>query len=178
MTGNVRARGLAGIHTAEDLKARCWVDDDTGCWNWRGALDSNGTPSVWLPALRRRVSLGVVACWLATGAGPLPGQAWHCTCTTQFCANPGHRTCGTRSSQMLAARMTRNPLQRARISAGKRRANGKLTDAQRAEIAGSDEVLRVLSERYGISISQAHKLRSARQSQSSVRSSVFTWRPS
>lgn len=166
-----------GIRTADDLKGRCWVDDDTGCWHWRGAVDTNGIPSMWLPELRRRTSLGVVAAVLTTGAAPLPGQMWHCTCTTRYCANPAHRTCGTRSSQMLAARMTRNPLQRARISAGKR-ANGKLTDKQRAEIAGSDEVLRVLSDRYGISISHAQKLRSTRQPLHSSGASVFTWRPS
>ncbi len=130
---------------------------------------------MWLPDLRQRTSLGVIACYFATGAAPLLGQSWHCTCTTRFCANPAHRTCGNRSSQMLAARMTRNPLQRARISAGKR-ANGKLTDAQRVEIAGSDEFLRVLAERYGISISQAHKLRTQTQTQPAQGASVFTWR--
>jgi len=171
-----RGRRTDGIHTPEDLKARCWVDDDTGCWHWRGALDANAIPSMWLPVLGRRSSLGVAACLFATGAAPLPGQMWHCTCTTRYCANPEHRTCGNRSSQMLAARMTRNPLQRARISAGKR-ANGKLTDVQRAEIAGSGEILRVLAERYGISISQAHKLRTQTQTQPAQGASIFSWRP-
>lgn len=61
-------RGLRtdGIRTADDLRARCWIDDDTGCWHWRGAVDLNGIPSMWLPALRRRTSLGVVAAVLAT----------------------------------------------------------------------------------------------------------------
>lgn len=165
-----------GIRTPDDLKARCWVDEDTGCWLWRGAVDSHGIPSMWLPALLRRSSLGVAACLFATGAAPLPGQAWHCTCTTRYCANPAHRTCGTRSSQMLAARMTRTPLQRARISAAKR-ANGKLTDAQRVEIAGSSDILRVIADRYGISISQAQKMRRQTQIQPAQGASVFSWRP-
>jgi hypothetical protein len=77
---------------------------------------------------------------------------------------------------MLTLRLKRDPLQRARISAGKR-ASGKLTDAQRAEIAGSSEFLRVLAERYGISISQAHKLRRQTQVQPAQGASVFSWRP-
>ena len=165
-----------GLRTPADLMARCWVDTDTGCWHWRGAVDLNGIPSMWLPALRRRSSLGVAACLFATSAGPLPGQAWHCTCTTRYCANPAHRKCGNRSSQMLAAGCTRNPLQRARISAAKR-SKSHLTGEQRAEIAGSTDMLRVIAQRYAISISQAWKLRSAAQPLTSVQSSVFTWRP-
>lgn len=165
-----------GIRTADDLRGRCWVDEETGCWHWRGAVDANGRPSMWVPGLRRRGSLGMLACWLATGAGPRPGQAWHCTCTTSGCANPAHRTCGNRSSQMLALRMTRNPLQRARVSAGKI-AKSPLTSEQRQEIVGSTDILRVIAERYGISTSQAHKLRSTRQPLHSAGSSVFTWRP-
>lgn len=171
-------RGLRsdGIRTVADLQSRCWVDEQTACWHWRGGRDGNSRPSMWIPALRRSGSLGVLACLLTTGAGPKRGQNWHCICTTPDCGNPEHRTCGTRSSQMRALGMTRNPLQRARISAGKL-ANGKLTDAQRREIAGSTEFLRVLAERYGISTSQAHKLRSTRQPLHSAGASVFNWRP-
>lgn len=165
-----------GIRTVEDLMARCWVDPDTGCWHWRFARDSKALPSLRLAPLNRTVSLGVAACYFATGAAPKPGQMWHCTCTTPNCANPEHRRAGDRSSQMRAASLTRTPLQRARISAGKRAAS-HLTDGQRAEIAGSTEILRVLAERYGVSVSGAQKLRTARAPDPKAGFSVFSWRP-
>ena len=108
-----------GVHTIADLRDRCRIDGD--CWLWAGATNAQGLGSLWLPALGRRTSLGVAICVLRTGRPPTPGRYWHVTCSTRDCANPAHRRPGDRSSQMLAAGMTRDPIQRARIAAGRRR---------------------------------------------------------
>lgn len=151
-----------GVRTIDDLMARCRIDDLTGCWLWAGANDGNGRPSLWLPVLSRRVSLGVAICVLRTGKAPGKGVVWHCTCTTTNCANPKHRTAGDRSSQMLAANLQRDARTRARIAAGKR-AVSRLSDEAAAEIRASDEPLHVVAERHSISISHASQIRRGEQ---------------
>ena len=167
-------RRHTGIRTPDDLKARCWVDEDTGCWHWRGAVDSQGRPSSWAPALRRTASMGVLACLLRTGAGPLPKQYWHCTCITQYCANPEHRVCGTRKSQMLAQRLKRDPLVVARISRTKRLAS-KLSEADCEHIRTGGLKLAEIMDLYGISQGYACVVRSGqrRQPLAAPGSSVF-----
>lgn len=149
-----------GINTPGDLAARCTVHRN-GCWTWKGAKDANGKPSFWFPPLQARVSLGMAACWWAVGRRPEKGEAWHIRCTTPDCANPEHRVCGNRSSQMLAARLERTLEQRLRQAAGRRKA-GKLTDADVAAIKASDEPLEVLSARHGISVGYACSVRSGK----------------
>lgn len=165
-----------GVRTVADLMGRCRVDSITGCWLWgHAASESQQRPSLWLPALKRRVSLGVAICWLRTGKAPAKGVVWHCTCETTDCANPDHRRAGNRSSQMLAAKLTRSPVAVAKMAAG-RRAKSKLSDAGAAEIRASTEPLRVLADRHGISISHASMIRRCvlRRPVAAKASSVFS----
>jgi hypothetical protein len=148
----------SGIRTLADLKGRCRIDDETGCWRWAAGADGSGRPSLWLPALGRRVTLGIAICVLRTGNAPAPGVSWHCTCATPNCANPAHRVAGNRSSQMRAAKLTRDAVTRARIAACKR-AKSKLPDEAADDIRRSSEPLRVVAERHGISISHASNIR-------------------
>lgn len=149
---------MSGIRTFLDLKDRCRVNEETGCWEWGLGKSGNGQACAWIPLLQRRGSLGVLICALSTGKGPAPGVVWHCTCTTPDCARPAHREAGTRSTQMLAANLARSPMTVAKITKAKR-AKSRLTDAQAAEIRESTEVNRVLAERYGISMSYASMIK-------------------
>lgn len=166
-----------GIRTVEDLMGRCVVDTETDCWIWGMSRSKpGGAPSLWLPALGKRTSIGVAICVLMTGAGPKKGQCWHATCGTPYCANPAHRKCGNRSTQMLALKMERTPLQVVRMTAG-RRANSKLSEEAAAEIRQSTEVLRVIAEKHGISLSHAGLVRSGklRRPLAAPGSSVFNF---
>ena len=167
-----------GIRTAADLMLRCTVDEQTKCWHWKGARDSSGRPSVWLPAIRAVGSIGVACAVFATGNRPERGTAWHAICATPHCANPAHRTCGTRSSQMLALKMTRTPLQVARVSSGKR-AKSKLTQADVHSIRAGSMTLKQIAAQHGISIGYACEVRSGkrRADLAAPASSVFAWRP-
>lgn len=151
-----------GIRTITDLRDRCIVDEDAPngqrCWVWGGAYSANGQPCLWLPALGRRVTLGVAACVLRTGKPPAAGVVWHCTCTTPSCANPFHRAPGNRSTQMRAAGIKRDAVTRARIAASKR-AQSRLTPDDVNAIRASSEPLRVVAERHGISTSYASLIR-------------------
>lgn len=167
-----------GVRTIADLKDRCVVDEITGCWIWRAARDSNGVPSLQYPPLGRVVSLGVAIGHLRTGEPSPPGVVWHRTCETRQCANPDHREAGTRSTQMLAAVIKRSPQTRAKITAGKRRAS-KLSEADVAEIRGSDMKLAEIMERYSITRGYACELRSGKRRAplAAPGSSAFAWRP-
>ena len=55
-----------GIRTEADLMGRCVVDEDTGCWHWRMAVDAKHRPSMWLPELGRVASIGVAVALLGT----------------------------------------------------------------------------------------------------------------
>ena len=161
-----------GIRDLQGIMDRCRVDEFTGCWVWAMGGDGSGRPSLWLPALERRVSLGVAICVLRTGKPPAPGVVWHCTCSTPNCANPKHRAPGTRSSQMKAAKLQRDALTRARIAQGKRAAS-ELSDTACAEIRASAEPLRIVADRHGISTSHASKIRRGELRQP-VGFSIFT----
>ncbi len=169
---------MSGIHTIDDLRARCWVDEQTGCWHWRLSTNGEGLPSLWLPALRARVSLGTAICVLITGAKPARGVFWHCTCQTRACANPEHRTAGTRSSQMRSLGMTRDPLQRARIALGKQ-AKSRITAEQFARILSATGPQIEIAAAEGISRSHVSRIRRGeRRNLASVEGmSVFNWRP-
>lgn len=173
------ARRGDGIYTVDDLKDRCVIDEITGCWLWRGAKDSHHAPALWLPALRRRTTLGVAICMLTTGDRPAPGAVWHCTCETRHCANPAHRCQGDRATQMRAARIKKTPEQRVRMAAAARAA-GKLSEADAHAIRTCGLSLIEIAQRWCISVGYACEVRSGKRRAplAAPSSSVFAWRPS
>lgn len=119
-----RRKRQDGVRTLEDIRARCVIDDETGCWLWRGAFSikrgGHATPRVWL-AKDRRSEVAGRAAWLLSGRKLKPGAVvWRSVCTDTRCINPEHAKAGTRT-QMHAAmvadgRMRGNP-RRAAINA-------------------------------------------------------------
>lgn len=166
-----------GIRTIEDLKDRCVIDEITGCWIWKYAV-VNGQPKMWFAPTQRVVTLGVVIGTLKTGKAPARGEYWHINCETRCCANPDHRECGTRSTQMLAANIRRSPLQMHRMNASARE---RITISEEVveQIRSSSEIARVLSERHNVSTAHIWRIRhgTARKPLTVNASSVFNWRP-
>lgn len=37
----IKGQCIGGIRTVEDVRQRCYVDPETGCWHWRGAMKIN-----------------------------------------------------------------------------------------------------------------------------------------
>jgi hypothetical protein len=168
-----------GVQTLEDIRERCYVDPDTNCWQWRGALTNNRYPSLWMPTLRKSVTIGQAIGYLSTGKVPGPGASWHSTCKNAMCANPAHRRKGTRATQMKAYGIERNPLTRARIAAAKA-GQGKLTDEDAKEIRDGDLTLKQIAARWGICISYASEVRAGKrrgEKPAAQGASVFGWRP-
>lgn len=162
-----------GIRTLEDLKDRCFVDEDTGCWIYRGGALKSGE-KIWIPQLQQVVGLGVAICFLKTGKLPKTGVVWHSLCMVPWCANPEHRKAGTRSTQMLAAGLVRSPMQRMKMSKN-RRDLSLLTEAQAQEIRESSETVVALAAKYGVSRGTVSNIRRLMQRRPvAVGSSVFS----
>jgi hypothetical protein len=147
-----------GINSIDDLMGRCRVDDLTGCWLWGQSFCGAGYPAIWFPPLARRVTLGTAIGFLKTGQKAKPGVFWFCTCTTPNCANPDHRKAGTRAQQMKAHKQVRTPLQRARIARGKRAASA-IPDSVVREIRASQEPLKAIAKRLGVSMAYCSRVR-------------------
>lgn len=150
---------LGGIHTLERLRERCRVDEDTGCWIWTGGVERGKYAAVWLPALKRRVSMSIAVCYLQTGRLPKKGEIWHSTCGDPLCAS--HRKPGTRSSQVRTAiALSKKPRHEAIAKMTRAvRAQSPYSDEVVEAIRASDEPMQVLADRYGMSRGYVSKIR-------------------
>lgn len=101
MKGRKYGDNLGGIRTLEDLRVRCWINPETGCWEWRGAMqrtpDRNPEPRVWLANERVTSTIGRAA-WNLAGKRKLPSgyTVWR-TCRCESCGNPEHLRSGTKA---------------------------------------------------------------------------------
>jgi len=100
----ITPRHFRGITTVEDLKARCLVDDFTGCWHWRGAtsLDKHGRKlqRLWIYDSvqgRFRTFSGPLAVLELEGTRTAETEmGWRAGCNCDDCMNPAHIMGGTR----------------------------------------------------------------------------------
>lgn len=148
---------LGGIRTLDDLRARCYVNDETGCWEWRGCV-RKGQAVIWLPETRSAVSASR-ALSLLLGISLRPKQLLVPTCGDATCCNPDHRKVGSRSDLFRAVSPTRDPRWRAAIAHGKRRCDGKFSPELRARIISSTETCKAISAWSGVHYTQVSRIR-------------------
>lgn len=167
-----------GIHTIADLRERCHVDADTGCWHWRGGWSGNGVPSARIPAAPGvSLPLGHVIAVLVTGDLPKPGIVWAWTCETRQCGCPAHRRPMTLSAvRKLRSKGGHRPDAIASICrAARARATVGSMETARA-IRASDEPLRVMAARYGMSLAMAGLIRQGKRWAETIpAASVWAW---
>lgn len=94
-----------GPTSVSDIKDRCRIDSETGCWNWAWGL--SGKPGFPIPMTH----LGVGVCgmtkvsttpayraaWLLSGKPIEKGQVIYRDCCNALCCNPAHLKIGQRS---------------------------------------------------------------------------------
>lgn len=95
----------------QDIKDRCVIDEVTGCWNFKGAISSDGQPRVWCFDFNKgkMASLpGRRAVWYVLNQKPLP-KKWRVfgTCSNPACMNPDHIKSG--SAKEMGRVFSRNP---------------------------------------------------------------------
>lgn len=98
-----------GIQDLDGILQRCSIDTDSGCWVWRGGMNSSGVPLCNLPpgvlAPGRKVLSARRAAWLLSGRRLAAGQIvyrQHC-CTEERCVNPYHSAAGAKGAQIASA---------------------------------------------------------------------------
>ena len=80
--------------TIDDVRARCIVNNDTGCWIWQGSLATDGTPRMHTIDYERnekRTMSGPKAMWnIAYGEAPRTGWLVYRRCVNVKCLCPVH----------------------------------------------------------------------------------------
>lgn len=97
-----------GIYCLEDLRQRCVIDRDSGCWRWGLSMNRAGNgavvPRVSIPAGVLRESrvasmAGGKAAWLLSGKRLRNGRVVWRTCGCRECVNPEHLRTGTKADE-------------------------------------------------------------------------------
>lgn len=155
--GQKQGAYLGGIRAVEDLRCRCRINEETGCWHWSLSIVQGG-PSVHFvdsEGIRRKMRGRRAALILSGKNVPASHTAYaKLVCKSSDCVNPDHCRSGKKGSENVAMAESgmwkNNPkkMNASRLLAEKRR---KLTDEQAAEIRGSDLTHQKLSEAYGLS---------------------------
>ena len=168
-----------GIRTIEDLKDRCWIDDETGCWHYKGGAKASGAPSIWIPAIDSASTLSQALCVLTKGRRLKDGEHFRPTCKTKYCANPEHNKSGTLSAMRMSQNIKRTPIYKAKMMDTLRK-KSIISDEQIAELMVSNEASKDAAMRLGISQSYVNKLRRGSRRKpymAAPGASVFNWRP-
>lgn len=143
--------------TLDDIKARCFIDDD-GCWIWRGGA-SKGVPRVYAPNHQKPGSpkesqVGRRAVWNVATGKPIPdGKRIYGTCGKSLCLNPECARCGTGEDiGKFTIKTGRFRGQPRRIAASRLtgRKRSHVTPELIAEIQGSNETGVALSRRLNL----------------------------
>ncbi len=155
----------------EDIKDRCTLDEDTGCWHWKGAL-SNGkwprirAPNHCKPGSPMQAQTGRRAVWhIKTGVAIPQDHRVYGTCTDPQCLNPEHMRCGPPRDWGKHAAKTgvyKNNVKRQIASRRTGRSRALLTPALIFEIQNSTETGREISRRTGLSAQTVSKARNGK----------------
>lgn len=174
---------LGGIRTIEDMRQRCRVDSDTGCWHW-GLGFSCGSPKIHFVTPDTKRERGMrgrrVALYLKRGRDlpkkhvAFPGDG----CRSADCVNPSHCTSGNRfalGEYLRRMGLTKTP---AKIASAKRAARtylAKITMDDARAIRASEETTYALAKQYGIAQSAISSIKLGRLWQDTLpQASVFS----
>lgn len=153
--------------TLDDLLHRV-RDDGSGCLIWACYADHGRFPMWSLDGSQRAVRRSLYR----LVHGPIrPGMQVGVRCDQALCVHPDHLVARTRSRVQRGIKMP--VMHRANITIARRSAS-KLTAVQIAEIQNSTASTQAEADRYGISRTQHHRIRTHRQWAQVTVSSPFT----
>ena len=174
-----------GVRKIADIRDRCVIDAETGCWLWSAAYsagDRSKIPVCWSPEANRVISVPRLFAFLESGdkAFITPGnsklKAWR-TCLNPRCVR--HITYGTvqQWGEWVQADGRRRGNQKiiAANTKGRREASRLDIEAVR-NIRSSDQTGRVLAVQHGVSETQISRIRRHKCWRETVpAASVFGW---
>lgn len=186
-------RGMycGGVRTLEGLRNRCKVDDDTGCWNWRGATQTKPA-SMGGKVQEPRIFNAQAGCtttisrtaWLLSGKPVPKAERWNVwrTCRNSLCGNPEHMRAGTKAQWGEWVRREgymRGRPERTIINSRIAQETGKaILNAEQVQLVRtSPETGRALAKKLQASESAISRCRRGETYKPLPCSSVFHWRP-
>ena len=155
----------------EQIKARCVIEEETGCWHWTGALSDGKWPRVYAPNHSKegspiQVQTGRRAVWhVLTGKAIPDGYRVHGRCDDPQCLNPDHMRCGPTAEWGKTLRrkgIYKGKAKRILANRATGRARSALTPELIKEITTSEETGEALASRLGLSRSVVSKARRGR----------------
>lgn len=170
---------LGGIRTPADLLLRSNVDEDTGCWRWKGRCQK-GTPFMTLTIDgHERNTSGRRAALILSGSLPKDGQVAYPSdrCAFHDCVRPKCARWGSVSERMqYVARLGKfnDPGRLARLAAYNE-TRRKVSDEQVLEILLSEENGVELAKRMPVGPRQISYIRNRTATRPAI--SIFEWRP-
>lgn len=141
---------MTGDELTKYVHDRCLEEGE--CWIWQQNTN-NGRPQMQIPGTRRRVAVRREL-WLQTRNPDITAKTWVTVkCETPGCVNPEHLclTNNAKAQKKAAGQGKFSTLsRRAKVAKAKQDARSPLTQDQVDAIRASDEILRVLADRYGV----------------------------
>jgi hypothetical protein len=181
-TGYRTDRG--GIRTLEDLRIRCHYDEDTGCWNWRGAAGKKGrstaAPRCWLADEGKSVLVARAAWMLGRQANLQPTDTVWRRCRNDLCCNPQHLLRGDKAAWgewVGRAGYLRGRPERSAMSRRLRQAQGNVRVTQEIAqwVRESGQKGRDIAHAIGESDQLVCKIRKGQTHRPHQAFSVFSW---
>lgn len=145
----------------DDIRAHCTADDEepeSGCWLWRGYVNTNGHPYLYQAGRLVAARLKVFQLWRPHVAIK-PGNCLAMTCDERTCLNPKHMRQMNKADVMR--RHSNEALRVAKIAATHRKA-GKLDPEKVSLIRASDKCAEEMAVELGVSASVVYRVRSGR----------------
>lgn len=183
---------IYGVQSLDDMRDRCVIDPDTGCWSWglyKIPARGGPVPAVWVPSgvlgEGRLKTTAIRAAWLFSGRKIRDGHiVWRC-CGNKACINPDHcrSTSKAEHGRWIAKQgHTKGPHRAAaaRVASLTRAASPGLVEAIERDIGDGVPRLQIL-ERHGTSNHVYYRVLRGQHPHQRVMpvagASVFSWRP-
>jgi len=145
------------IWTLDMIRARCTECGD--CWEWQRALTGGRYPTL---RYKGRVINARRAVFEMAGGKLQPKSFIVTTCGNARCLNPSHLKQVRQRDHMArvaALGAMGGPVRSAKIAAAKRAQSAKITLTDARQIRASDEPVKTLAERYGLSKDRIYRIR-------------------
>lgn len=178
--GNKVGDFLGGVRSLADLKLRCYVDAETGCWHLRTGhgrrLNAGDRQRVHVHRVGT-MTAGRAAYYLQHGKMPPEGHVvWHAHCSSHDCVRPGHLSCDPRAVSTAAFhRELPAPLAQARAERCRRngRRQAKVCAEVRSWIVESAQTTEAIAHATGLAKSRVIRIKADARARPS---SVFVFR--
>lgn len=174
-----------GVRSLEDLRQRCRIDEETGCWLWSMSVDADGMAHLrmLIDGKRRSIKGRRAAVLLSRPQDLTPGRVVYRApcCPNAHCVRPTHCLVGDQAESQAAAAKRNAPRLQALWA---KKANSqverlrKLTDEQVAEVRASDESDAELGKRFGVRAESIKNIRTFKSFAPRLvaNASVFAWK--